>query len=656
MIAVTNMSVTPPNVQFNLNGDSDHKSDNSSSSLENKLDTELKITSPPRNPPQRLHPVDFSEHADTDDDMNHPLPRVQSPVHIKNHIDPKLAEDRYRSSAARHFEPISIPPSAITSEDEDDYHGSANSSTVLPPRTENALHAASPKPSGSTGYTSPALSQNSGSGGEGESDEGSFNTQHHRSPIFQAYPSSEDLVGDPNDPYRRTRRAPIKTNPHDIPSQFIFRKLGLHHGKHGHHGHSGSLSLKSLVPNHHDKHDKHDKHEKHHSSLDLRRFFKSHQKTDKEKKPSVSKSKSSANLQDDHFGLFKKYGKFGRMLGSGAGGSVRIMKRSSDGKIFAVKEFRARRPTETEREYARKVTAEFCIGSALHHTNIIETLDIVEENKKFYEVMEYAPYDMFSIVMSGKMTMPEVYCCFKQLLSGVAYLHSMGLAHRDLKLDNLVVDSNCFVKIIDFGSAVVFKYPFEADIVEATGVVGSDPYLAPETLVRKLYDPRAVDIWSSAIIFCCMALRRFPWKYPKLSDNSFRLFCMKQPSNDAESPSDILADIKKQRLVEQGCEPIRKTDESHSPNSKTDNSSTHKQELYGPWRLLRLLPRETRSVIAHMLELDPVKRYDIHRVFADNWINDISMCHMENGKVIHSPTHVHNLVASEESPAPPAKH
>src|SRR6202012_4686992 len=56
------------------------------------------------------------------------------------------------------------------------------------------------------------------------------------------------------------------------------------------------------------------------------------------------------------------------------------------------------------------------------------------------------------------------------------------------------------------------------------GIVGSDPYLAPEVYDEKKYDPTATDVWSLAIIFCCMTLRRFPWKQPRTTDNSYRLF------------------------------------------------------------------------------------------------------------------------------------
>lgn len=197
------------------------------------------------------------------------------------------------------------------------------------------------------------------------------------------------------------------------------------------------------------------------------------------KKEKESSSKSSKSLTpstsgdvnppfaDDHT-LEARYGKIDRVLGSGAGGSVMLMKRD-DGRVYAVKEFRQRQPRESRKRYTKKITAEFCVASALHHSNIIETMDIVEVKDRWFQVMEYAPYDLFSIVMSGKMTREEVTCCWLQLLSGVTYLHSCGVAHRDLKLDNVVVTKGGIMKIIDFGSAHVFQYPHESGIQYAEG-------------------------------------------------------------------------------------------------------------------------------------------------------------------------------------------
>lgn len=349
------------------------------------------------------------------------------------------------------------------------------------------------------------------------------------------------------------------------PSQFVFPKLGSRRqsevqGGSGHHleqhksptGVQSPAAEKDSAPGTPPAVDEVDQHagkkgsaakskkkEHHHPLHDLRRFLQNHLGHHSDESSTKSghstpggtrrRGHDSPPLGDDHAHLAKKYGKWGKTLGSGAGGTVRIIKRSKDHSTFAVKEFRQRRPGENEKEYIKKVTAEFCIGSTLHHINIIETLDIISDHGHYYEVMEYAPYDLFSVVMSGKMCRAEIYCVFRQIIDGVDYLHNMGLAHRDLKLDNCVMNSENIVKLIDFGTATVFHSPGKSKVV-ATGIVGSDPYLAPEVLSQQTYDPRLTDVWSCAIIFLCMILRRFPWKLPDMrSDPSFRLFVNSHP-------------------------------------------------------------------------------------------------------------------------------
>lgn len=321
--------------------------------------------------------------------------------------------------------------------------------------------------------------------------------------------------GDKDDPYARNKRQPPTRNVDSIDARFRF---GNRDPRQGHSNSSTNVTLPtenfSKIPAlktpdivvKEQKHGffggggkKHDGHEeglkdKSGSKANLKRFFKfggdHHKKEKRSHSPADARGgtstppNGSVPFADDH-GLQTKYGKFGRILGSGAGGSVRLMKRAGDGKTFAVKQFRNRHAYESEREYNKKVTAEFCIGSTLHHGNIIETIDIVHEKGVWFEVMEYAPFDLFAIVMTGKMAKEEVTCCTLQILSGVTYLHSMGLAHRDLKLDNVVVNEHGIMKIIDFGSAVVFRYPFENDIVLSTGELARHVHdLAPCKLTK----------------------------------------------------------------------------------------------------------------------------------------------------------------------------
>ena len=292
---------------------------------------------------------------------------------------------------------------------------------------------------------------------------------------------------------------------------------------------------------------------------DLRRFLHNHlgsgsgrtsskkESTQKNERPRPTQSNSrrgtdSPPWSSTNAGLTKKYGKFGKTLGVGAGGTVRVIKRSKDHVPLAVKEFRARCPDEREKDYIKKVTAEFCIGSTLHHINIISTLDIIRDNNHYYQVMEYAPIELFAVVMSGKMGFNEINCVFRQIVDGVDYLHGLGLAHRDLKIDNCVMTSDGIVKIIDFGTATVFQVPGKSAL-SATGIVGSDPYLAPEVLTRQTYDARMTDIWSLAIVYMCMVLKRFPWKIPDPdADPSFKLFLLAHPELGGIEPASLLDD------------------------------------------------------------------------------------------------------------------
>ncbi|KAF9159358.1 serine/threonine protein kinase [Mortierella sp. AD011] len=284
--------------------------------------------------------------------------------------------------------------------------------------------------------------------------------------------------------------------------------------------------------------------------------------------------------------LRKKYGKIGKVIGSGAGGTVRVICRDSDKKSFAIKQFRKRKPNESERTYIKKLTSEYCLGSTFHHPNIIETLDIVHESDNYYEIMEFAKHELFTAVMSGAMGRDEIACCFKGVSNGVAYLHEMGVAHRDLKLDNIVMNEQGIVKIIDFGCSMVYQHPFESKIHMAKGISGSDPYIAPEVFTTEEHDPRLADVWSLGIIFVCMTLRRFPWKLAKGDDTSFESYC---------------------------------------------NSSGA-----GKNRLLKLMPRESRPILARMLEVDPAKRALMTEVLEDSWVKNIEACTIENSCLYHS--------------------
>ncbi|KAI1153200.1 kinase-like domain-containing protein [Nemania diffusa] len=514
-----------------------------------------------------------------------------------------------------------------------------------------------------------------GIGAGGQSLPVSRESSPSRNAASQYYTRPFTPQGDANDPYAASKRPALNKNPGNIDQRFVFSRkknsptassTNLRQTEKSEKRHSGLLSARNKSGDLSSAATNSSGHHGHQSSMsDLRRFFKvggSHKARKLPQSPMTSgvlgSRPSHLPFADDH-GLSSKYGKIGRVLGSGAGGSVKLMKRSEDNTVFAVKEFRPRHSYETEKEYTKKLTAEFCFGSALHHGNIIETLDIVQEKGKWYEVMEYAPFDLFAIVMTGKMSKAEINCCFLQILSGVTYLHSSGLAHRDLKLDNVVVSEHGIMKIIDFGSAHVFKYPFESEIVLASGIVGSDPYLAPEVYDERKYDPQAVDIWSLAIIFCCMSLRRFPWKIPRLTDNSYKLFASQPtPGHDPKQlilPPRITNDPTETPAPEVVPDASPKSPKQAKPESsstpRVENRDPERKEVIrGPWRLLRLLPRESRHIIHRMLTIDPKKRADMAEILEEHWVSDTVICRQVGpGLIDKAEDHTHIL----EPPTPP---
>jgi len=133
----------------------------------------------------------------------------------------------------------------------------------------------------------------------------------------------------------------------------------------------------------------------------------------------------------------------------GAGGSILLVTRRRDNTTFAVKRFTRRQYYEDEQSYTRKIVAEYYIGARLHHTNIIKTLDLFEEHGSWLQVMEYAPTCLFDRVMSKKMSSDEINCAFMQILAGAEHLHQSGLAHRDLKLENVITETG-IMKLIDY--------------------------------------------------------------------------------------------------------------------------------------------------------------------------------------------------------------
>ncbi|KAL9124791.1 MAG: hypothetical protein Q9217_005919 [Psora testacea] len=306
--------------------------------------------------------------------------------------------------------------------------------------------------------------------------------------------------------------------------------------------------------------------------------------------------------------LVQKYGKCQEIVGRGAFGIVRISHKTDpkDHKteqLFAVKEFR-RRPQESPKKYQKRLTSEFCISSSLRHPNVIHTLDLLQDAKGDYcEIMEFcAGGDLYTLILAaGKLEVVEADCYFKQLMCGVEYLHEMGVAHRDLKPENLLLTTHGALKITDFGNGECFRMAWEKEAHMTAGLCGSAPYIAPEEYTDKEFDPRAVDVWATGVIYMAMRTGRHLWRVAKRDeDEFFERYIEGRKGDDGYGPIETL-------------HRVSRTYPGSPPGFSSANTS---------------IKARCRNVIYSILDPDPSpkRRLTASKVLKSEWVRDIKLC------------------------------
>ncbi|CAL5324697.1 hypothetical protein CsSME_00003777 [Camellia sinensis var. sinensis] len=198
---------------------------------------------------------------------------------------------------------------------------------------------------------------------------------------------------------------------------------------------------------------------------------------------------------------------FVRDIGSGNFGVARLMRDKQTKDLVAVKYI------ERGDKIDENVQREIINHRSLRHPNIVRFKEVILTQTHLAIVMEYAAGgELFERIRNaGRFSEDEARFFFQQLISGVSYCHTMQVCHRDLKLENTLLDGSPAprLKICDFGyskSSVLHSQP--------KSTVGTPAYIAPEVLLRQEYDGKIADVWSCGVTLYVMLVGSYPFEDP----------------------------------------------------------------------------------------------------------------------------------------------
>ena len=278
--------------------------------------------------------------------------------------------------------------------------------------------------------------------------------------------------------------------------------------------------------------------------------------------------------------------KIGKDLGKGTFGKVKVGTHILTGEKVAIKVLEKEKIIDVND--VERVAREIHILRIVRHPVVVQLYEILETAKEIYLIMEYARGgELFEFIVSRKRVREKEAAKFlHQIISGIEYLHKLGICHRDLKPENLLMDDYNNIKIVDFGLSNTY-----VDGQFLKTACGSPCYAAPEMVAGKHYKGLPADIWSCGVILYAMVCGYLPFEDPK---------------------TNVL----------------------------------YKKILNADYTIPEFVSEDCRDLITHVLNTDPDKRFTLEQIKAHTWYKQIKNAKEYSGIVIGSdliPVDVPNL-------------
>ncbi|XP_053772620.1 hormonally up-regulated neu tumor-associated kinase [Desmodus rotundus] len=257
-----------------------------------------------------------------------------------------------------------------------------------------------------------------------------------------------------------------------------------------------------------------------------------------------------------------------RKLGEGSFAKVREGLHVLTGEKVAIKVIDKKR-AKKDTYVTKNLRREGQIQQMIRHPNITQLLDILETENSYYLVMELCPGGnlMHKIYEKKRLEEAEARRYIRQLVSAVEHLHRAGVVHRDLKIENLLLDEDNNIKLIDFGLSNCAGILGHSDPFSTQ--CGSPAYAAPELLARKKYGPK-IDVWSIGVNMYAMLTGALPFTVEPFSLRALY-----------------------QKMVDKEMNPL--------PTQLSTGAT---------------------NFLRSLLEPDPVKRPNIQQALANRWLNE----------------------------------